>query len=89
MNKRFKEWENEIKRYCEENNLSFERAKKMSGCYNENMLVLQYFDPESESVKLGLGLRDETPMPPVLWVYRRKDGLEFRQTECTQQYLGL
>lgn len=89
MSRRFLEWEDQIRKYCEENNLSFEKAKTMSECYNKDMLVLQYFDPECESVKLGLGLQDETPMPPVLWMHRTENGVRFDQTEYTQQYLSL
>ncbi len=37
MNKRFEEWKDKIREYCEENNLSFEKVKKMSKCYNEDI----------------------------------------------------
>ena len=56
---------------------------------NKNMLVLQYFDAETESVKKGLGLLDETPMPAVLWITKNGDKLEFEQTEHTKKYLSM
>ena len=87
MCKRFDEWENEIRKYCEENGLDFEKAKTMAQSSNQTMLLLQYFDPESESVKKGLGLLDETPMPAVLWITKNGDKLEFEQTEYTHKYL--
>lgn len=89
MCKRFDEWENEIKTYCNENRLDFEKAKDMVQSSNKTMLLLQYFDPNSDSVKNGLGLLDETPMPPVLWITKNGDTLEFEQTEYTQKYLAL
>lgn len=89
MCERFEEWKDEIKKYCEENNLSFEKAKKMSKGSNKDMLLLQYYDPDSEEANTGLGLMNETPLPPVLWVLRTEDGVEFEQTEYTQQYLAL
>ncbi len=44
LSKRFNEWEKEIRQYCEENGLDFEKAKKLSKADNTTMLVLQYFD---------------------------------------------
>lgn len=89
MCKRFEEWEQQIKKYCIENNLSFEKAKKMSRSSNKTTLLLQYFDPNSDSVKNGLGLLDETPMPAVLWVTKNGSDLIFEQTEHTRKYLSL
>ena len=88
MCKRFDEWENEIKKYCSDNNLSFEKAKSMSQSSNKTTLLLQYFDPDSESVKKGMGLLDETPMPAVLWITKVGNSLNFEQTEYTKKYLA-
>lgn len=88
MCKRFDEWENEIRKYCADNNLSFEKAKSMAQSSNKTTLLLQYFNPDAESVKKGLGLIDETPMPAVLWITKNGDGLKFEQTEYTRQYLA-
>ena len=88
MCKRFDEWAADIKEYCEKNNLSFEKAKQMSQSSNKTMLLLQYYNPNSESVKKGMGLLDETPMPAVLWITKNGDRLEFEQTEYTQRYLA-
>ena len=89
MCKLFDEWSPQIERYCDENNLSFEKAKAMSKCWGKNDIVLQYFDPNLESVKKGLGLLDETPMPAVLWITKNGDRLQFEQTEHTRRYLGV
>lgn len=89
MCKRFEEWKEEIKEYCEKNKLSFDKATRMVQSSNKTMLLLQYFDPECESVKKGSGLLDEAPMPAVLWITKHGDNLEFEQTEFTQQYLSL
>ena len=89
MCQRFDEWSNEIKQYCIENNLDFEKVKKMSQSSNKTTLLFQFFDENSDSVKKGLGLLDETPMPPVLWITKKGDRLEFEQTEYTQKYLAI
>ncbi len=88
MCKRFDEWEDEIKKYCLENDLSFEKAKSMAQSSNKTTLLLQYFDPDAECVKKGLGLLDETPMPVVLWITKIGDSLNFEQTAYTKQYLA-
>ena len=85
MCKLFDEWSQNIRQYCEENNLSFDKAKKLSQCWGENMLALQYHDPE----KGKLGLKDETPMPVVLIVHRTSDGtIIIEPTEHTHHYLA-
>ena len=89
MCKRFEEWKDEIKEYCDKNSLNFDKATKMVQSSSKTMLLLQYFDSESESVKKGLGLLDETPMPAVLWITKNGDHLEFEQTEHTKKYLAL
>lgn len=89
MCKRFEEWSEEIKAFCNDNGYNFEKAKKLSKGWSKDDLVLQYFDPECESVKKGLGLLDETPMPVVLWIRKTPDGtLSFEQTEHTKRYLS-
>lgn len=89
MCKRFDDWSEEIKAFCKSNGYDFEKAEKLSKCWGKNDLVLQYFDSESEVVKKGLGLLDETPMPVVLWIKKAPDGtLHFEQTEYTKRYLA-
>lgn len=89
MCKRFDDWSQDIKEYCESNGFSFEKASKLSKCWGKNDLILQYYDPDSESVKKGLGLLDETPMPVVLRILRKPNGaLSFEQTEYTRKYLA-
>lgn len=85
---RFDEWANEIQDYCVANGFDFDKARRLSKCWGKNDLILQYFDPECESVKKGLGLRDETPMPVVLVITRTASGLMFEQTENTRKYLS-
>ncbi|MCD8127497.1 MAG: hypothetical protein LUD82_08680 [Clostridiales bacterium] len=85
MCKRFDEWSEHISDYCAKNGLSFEKAKRMVQSSNENVLVLQYYDPTKEASQ---GLLDETPMPVVLWVTRENGQLKFEQTEHTSKYLA-
>ncbi len=86
MCKLFDEWAPQIQRYCEKNNLSFEKAKNMSQCWGKNDIILQYYNKESK--KKSLGLLDETPMPIVLKIVKTDSGLKFEQTEHTKEYLA-
>lgn len=80
----FIDWENEIKAYCTENGLNFEKAKNMPKCWGKNDIWLQYHDPD----KGKNGLRDETPAPIVLKISRVGSTIRFEQTEHTQKYLS-
>lgn len=83
MCKLFIDWENEIKAYCAENGLDFEKAKNMPKCWGKNDIWLQYHDPD----KGKNGLRDETPAPIVLKISRVGSTIKFEQTEHTKEYL--
>lgn len=84
MCKLFDDWSGEIRNYCQKNNLSFDKAQKLSQCWGSNFLALQHHDPE----KGKMGLLDETPMPLVLLITQTSDGLVFEQTEHTKKYLA-
>ena len=81
----FNKYADEIKNYCESNKLDFSKLKKMvKGCGLDD-IIIQYHDP----AKGADGLRDETPMPVVLWIRKMADGkLIFEQTEHTRKYLS-
>lgn len=81
---RFEEWKDDIREYCERNGLSYQKACGMVKGANDNMLVLQFHDPE----KGKMGLLDETPMPAVLLAFRDGTGVRFEQTEYTRRYLA-
>lgn len=82
----FEEWSEEIKRFCQQNNYSFEKAKDLSKCWGNNILALQYY--KYDPVKAKEGLRDETPLPLVLMIRKEAGKLVFEQTEYTKQYLS-
>ena len=84
MSPRFQEWSEQIEKYCIDNGLNFEKAKKLSQCWNKNTLGLQYYDKSQVN---ELGLLDETPLPLVLMIHRTQNGLMFEQTEYTRRYL--
>ena len=85
MCKLFDDWTPQIKGYCDENGLDFEKAKQLSQSWGRDILVLQYHDPK----KGKRGLLDETPMPLVLLIRRDKNGkLTFEKTQYTERYLN-
>ena len=80
----FDEWKNEIKRYCEQNNLSFEKAETLSQAWNESTVVLYYCDLEQGKN----GLLNDIPSPMVLLIKKEKNGsLTFEKTEFTDKFL--
>ena len=85
MSERFLAWEPEIKSYCDDNGLDFEKMSHMPMSSNHEYLSIQHFDPEKG--KRGL-MEDDIPMPSVLRVLKKPSGLEFEQTEYTKQYLS-
>lgn len=84
MCKLFSKYEAEIERYCRDNSLSFEKAKKLSQCWGKNDIWLQYHDPE----KGKSGLKDESPAPIVLKITIIDGNVLFEQTEHTKKYLS-
>ena len=85
MNELFDKWEDDIKKYCEINNLSFEKAKNMEKCWGKDDLILQYYDSSKNN---GKGLNDEIPLPIVLKIKKKDNVLIFEQTEYTNKYLS-
>lgn len=51
MSELFDKWEDDIKKYCEINNLSFEKAKNMAKCWGKDDLILQYYDSSKSNGK--------------------------------------
>ncbi|MGN1481797.1 hypothetical protein [Porcipelethomonas sp.] len=84
MCKLFDEWVNEIKAFCIDNSLDFDKAKSMSQSWGKNFVALSYYD----KTKGTSGLLDDTPMPLVLLIKKTSEGLTFEQTENTKKYLG-
>ena len=85
MSELFDKWEDDIKKYCEINNLSFEKAKNMAQCWGKDDLILQYYDSSKSN---GKGLNEEIPMPIVLKIKKTDNVLIFEQTEYTNKYLS-
>ena len=85
MSELFDKWEDDIKKYCEINNLSFEKAKNMPKCWAKEDLILQYYDSSKNN---GKGLNDEIPLPIVLKIKKKDNVLIFEQTEYTNKYLS-
>lgn len=85
MCKLFEDWSTEIQEYCQKNNYSFEKAKKLAKCWGKDDILLGYHDPE----KGKMGLLDDTPMPVVLYIKKDENGqLVFEETEHTKKYLS-
>lgn len=84
MCKLFDEWINEIKSFCTDNSLDFDKVKSMSQSWGKDFVALAYYDKS----KGKNGLLEDTPMPLVLLIKKTPDGLFFEQTENTKRYLS-
>lgn len=82
---RFEEWKEDIKKYCLENNLSFDKVCQTVKSWGSQILVLQFVDPNGE---MPDGLNTETPLPVVLRIRKINGSLLFEQTEHTYPYLS-
>lgn len=77
--------ENEVEEYCRINNLDSEKLFDSPMCFPEAATFVLHADPE----KGRGGLRNETPCPITLKVFKTNSGLRFEQTENTQKYLAV
>ena len=80
----YEELKNNIREYCEKNNLDFGKVLKAGKCWGKNVLFLQHIERTNEKE----GLKDETPAKVILIVRRSGDEISYEQTEYTQKYLG-
>ncbi len=83
----FKKYMNEIKEYCAENSLSFDRLCKSPCCFDNEQLIIQRNEIDREKGKLGL--MDNIPIPSTLEIYLENGRLRFVQTDITRKYLGV
>ncbi len=85
INRPYDKYYSEIKKYCEDNGLDFEKVVHSPKGYTpKTVLYILHHDKN----KGKLGLLDETPMPVTLEVWiKEDDSLEIKQTEHTKKYL--
>lgn len=83
MCKLFSKYEGQIKSYCDENGLDFEKLSSFPQCWGKNDIWVQYHDP----LKGKSGMKDETPAPIVLIISINGGNVTFTQTEHTGKYL--
>lgn len=85
MSNLISELSRDIKVYCENNNLDFEKVMRSGKCYGKNIVFFQHVDPDAGKD----GLHNEAPAPVVLTVARTEKGVVFEQTEYTQRFLAM
>jgi hypothetical protein len=86
MEMKYKDYKEDIKNYCLQNKLDFEKIDKFPKCWNSEFIAIQYDDGDYSNVN---GLLDDTPMPVVLLINKEEDGISFEQTEYTNLYAAL
>lgn len=80
----FTEFREEIESYCAVNGLDAEKVFSSPKSFNNDYVILQW--PNIERGKMGL--RDESPAPATLRIFRTESGLRFEQTELTKSILS-
>lgn len=66
----FNYFENEIKLFCEQNSLDFNKVKLCPKCGNEQMLFIQHYEED----KAKEGLNDNEPAEILLFVKKNSNG---------------
>ncbi len=86
VNRPYDKYYPEIKKYCKDNGLDFEKLKCSPKSFNPKVgLFVQHTAYKKPN---GLGLLDETPMPVTLEIWiKEDDSLDIKQTEYTKKYL--
>jgi hypothetical protein len=78
----FEEKIDEVKKYCLQNNLSFDILFSGGVCYDNKQANFQYFD-KSKSADPNVTIGGGGVPPVVLRVFDEMAGLRFEQTEYT------
>ncbi len=80
-----RKYHNEIKQYCIDNKLSFDKTMSaIKGCGSDSIFFQIPLKTETSQ-----GLLSETPLPTVLIIKKKANGIEFEQTKHTQKYLAM
>lgn len=75
---------NAIKKYCDENNLDYDKILKSPKCGNKDALFIQHCNPEIGK----LGLQNEHPAEVLLSARKEKDGtITIMQYKNANRYL--
>lgn len=75
-----------LQAFCDKEGLSIEKILKSPKCYNNEFMVIQYWDKNSENSKLGLA--DNTPSKVLLTITRNGDNLSFEPSDDIKDYLA-
>lgn len=75
----------EVEEYCRLNNLDIEKILDSVMSFSFYDTAVLYHAPGSGKG----GLRNETPCPLLLRVFKTDSGLRFEQTENTHKYLAM
>lgn len=73
----------EIKKYCDEHNISSEKLWKLDKAYSSNFIVFAIADNNSD----GRGLYNDIPGEAVLLVEKGKHNLTFTATKAISKIL--
>lgn len=85
----WEQYSKQIKNYCEQNNLSYEKLMKMAKQYGKDFVFFCYLDKKASQNKKNQYINDEELLPLVLGVYFEESSkVTFKQTEYTQKYIA-
>lgn len=82
---KFENYINDIKKYCAENKLSYEKLLQMVRCVGQSHITFVYRNPKNGEQ----GLVDETPAITVLVAKVIADKLVIEETPYSRKYLTL
>lgn len=83
----FEYWKNELKKYCKDSGLDYEKAINYPMGVSPDFMDIVY--PEEERIKKAKGLLDDTPMKPILTAHKENGRVVFEETDITRKYLSV
>ena len=78
-------WKNELKKYCKDSGLDYEKAISYPMGVNSEFMGIGFFD----KTKGREGLLDDTPMKPLLTAHKENGEVVFEETDLTRKYLAI
>lgn len=81
----FEYWKNELKKYCKDSGLDYEKAMNHPMGVSPDFMYIGLFD----KTKGEKGLLDDTPMKPILTAHKENGRVVFEETDITRKYLSV
>lgn len=73
----------ELKKYCKDNGISFDKILSLPKCYTKTEMYIQWYD----KTKTGLGLKSNQPAKVLMKITKGSNGLKIDSAPDIKQFL--